>query len=235
METCQELAPSGFSCLRLCGLPVEHQGLRSPPQPHRRWRKKKLAKNRAAPPTGPRLAHSHVPMGVHSVARLERRQAVLREGRRSGRNSKLQSPNREGAARARACTRSSDMGEDSGPGSVRSKLDEATRSWRSAQGCSGVVRDQLCHPAWRDSWREQLPEPPFPLQSDESSPCLQTGGCRFESCRPVPLFMHKPAVSRDRPGDSREPRPSTSQHFSARSCEESRTTTVLAGALHAVR
>jgi hypothetical protein len=125
---------------------------------------------------GPRLAHSHVPMGVHSVARLERRQAVLREGRRSGRNSKLQSPNREGAARARACTRSSDMGEDSGPGSVRSKLDEATRSWRSAQGCSGVVRDQLCRPAWRDSWREQLPEPAFPLQSDESSPCLQNRG-----------------------------------------------------------
>jgi hypothetical protein len=53
METCQELAPSGFSCLRLCGLPVEHQRLRSPPQPHRRSRKKKLAENRAAPPTGP--------------------------------------------------------------------------------------------------------------------------------------------------------------------------------------
>src|SRR5215207_2908564 len=45
METCQELAPSGFSCLRLCGLPVEHQGLRSPPQPRRRSRKKKLAEN----------------------------------------------------------------------------------------------------------------------------------------------------------------------------------------------
>ena len=55
----------------------------------------------------------------------------------------------------------------------------------SAQGFSSS-------PAWRDRWRERISELAFPLQSDESSPCLQNRGCRVRVLPALsPVFMRK--------------------------------------------